>query len=89
VRAHIPQPHTLHWRHFSAAICKEKLSARDNANFSSQDVTLEDVEDELDLAALALQSDHTYATFNMTYTSSTTLTIDTLLHRNHRASKLW
>ena len=87
--AQIPRLHTLHWRHFSAAICKEKLSARDNANFSSEDVTIEDIEDELDLAALALQSNHSYATFNMTYAGSTTLTMDTLLHRNHRASKLW
>jgi hypothetical protein len=88
-RAQIPRLHTLHWRHFSAAICKEKLSARDNANFSSEDVTIEDIEDELDLVALALQSNHSYPTFNMTYAGSTTLTMDTLLHRNHRASKLW
>ena len=88
-RACIPQLHTLTWRHFAAAICKEKFSARDKANFSSDGIPAEDIEDELDLAVLALQSNYSYATFNLAYTSSNKLTMDTLLHWNHRVSKLW
>jgi len=89
VRAKISRLHTLNWRHLSAAICKEKFSVRDYANFSDQDITIEDIEDESDLAALALQSNHSVSTFHGTYAGSTGLTMDTLLHRNHRASKLW
>jgi DEAD/DEAH box helicase len=88
-RAKIARLHTLNWRHFSAAICKDRFSARDYATFSNEDVTVEDIEDESDLAVLALQSNHSYATFNMAYAGSTMLTMDTLLHRNHRASMLW
>ncbi|KFY92766.1 hypothetical protein V500_04037 [Pseudogymnoascus sp. VKM F-4518 (FW-2643)] len=88
-RAKIARLHTLNWRHFSAAICKEKFSGKDLATFSNEDITAEDMEDEYDLVTLALQSNHSYATFNMTYAGSTMLTMDTLLHRNHRASMLW
>ncbi|ELR06866.1 hypothetical protein GMDG_08157 [Pseudogymnoascus destructans 20631-21] len=88
-RAKIARLHTLKWRHFSAAICKEKFSGKDLATFSNEDITAEDMEDKYDLVTLELQSNHSYATFNMTYAGSTMLTIDTLLHRNHRASMLW
>lgn len=88
-RAQVPQLGTSRWRQISVAICKEKFAARDQAYFAGDDITADDVEDELDLAALALQSNHSVPMFNMAYAGSTTLTVDTLLHRNHRASKLW
>jgi Orsellinic acid/F9775 biosynthesis cluster protein D/Helicase conserved C-terminal domain/DEAD/DEAH box helicase len=89
IRAKIARLHTLNWRHLSAAICKEKFSGKDYAMFSSENVITEDLEGEQDLVALAQQSNHSYATFNMAYAGSTVLTMDTLLHRSHRASLLW
>jgi hypothetical protein len=49
----------------------------------------DNIEDELDLVALAEQSNHSYYTFNYTYAGTTTLTISALLHRNFRASESW
>jgi hypothetical protein len=46
-------------------------------------------EDKLDLVALAKLSNHSYHTFNHTYTGTTTLTISTLLHRSYRVSESW
>jgi orsellinic acid/F9775 biosynthesis protein OrsD/helicase-like protein/RAD3-like DEAD/DEAH box helicase len=88
-RARIDRLHTLNWRHISAAICKEKFSAKEYTNFSTEDITAEEMEEESDLVSLALQSNHSYPTFNSTYAGSTMLTMDNLLHRNNRASKLW
>jgi hypothetical protein len=88
-QAKIARLHTLNWRHFTTAICKDRFSAKELATFSKEDVTAEDIEDKSDLTALAQQSNHSYATFNMSYAGSTSLTIDTLLHQNHRASMLW
>ncbi|KFY31851.1 hypothetical protein V493_00739, partial [Pseudogymnoascus sp. VKM F-4281 (FW-2241)] len=51
-------------RQVSASICKEKFSAKDRANFDLEDNGVEDIEDELDLIAMAKQSNHTYRTFN-------------------------
>jgi superfamily II DNA or RNA helicase len=88
-RAKIARLHTLNWRHFSVAICKEKFSAHELTSFGSQDITADDVEDESDLASMALQSNHSVSVFNRGYAGSTGITMDTLLHRNHRASNLW
>ncbi|ELR06502.1 hypothetical protein GMDG_08026 [Pseudogymnoascus destructans 20631-21] len=41
------------WRQISASICKEKFSAKDRANFDLEDNGVEDMEDELDLIAMA------------------------------------
>ncbi|OBT38625.1 hypothetical protein VE00_11168 [Pseudogymnoascus sp. WSF 3629] len=70
-------------RHFYATIYKEKLSRKDYATLSFKDAMAEDVANEHDLASLALQSNHSYATFNLAYASLTMLTIDTLLYYNH------
>ena len=70
-------------------ICKKKLFAKDNINFSSENVTAKNIKNKLDLIVFTLQSNHSYVTFNITYASLTMLTIDTLLYRNYRVSKLW
>lgn len=88
-RAKIPRLHTSNWRQFAASISKEKFSAKERANFDLEDNLGEDIEDELDLVALAEQSNHSYHTFNHRYAGTTTLTMNTLLHRNYRASESW
>ncbi|KAL5344173.1 hypothetical protein ACLOAV_010863, partial [Pseudogymnoascus australis] len=88
-RAKVPPFHTSNWRQVSASICKEKFSAKDRANFDLEDNGVEDIEDELDLIAMAEQSNHTYRTFNHAYAGSSTLTMNALLHRNYRASETW
>jgi hypothetical protein len=45
------------------------------------------IKDKLDLVTLAELSNHTYHTFNHTYASTTTFTINTLLYRNYQVSK--
>ncbi|TVY12645.1 hypothetical protein LARI1_G008837, partial [Lachnellula arida] len=76
-------------RQFAASITKEKFSAKERANFDLEDSIGKDIEDKLDLIALAELSNHTYHTFNHIYASTTTLTINALLHRNYRASESW
>ena len=88
-RARVPRLHTSNWRQFSATICKEKFSAKEKANFDLEGNAAEDPEDELDLIAMAEQSNHTYGTFNRAYAGTTTLTMSALLHRNYRASESW
>jgi hypothetical protein len=88
-RAEVPRLHTSNWRQFAASITKEKFSAKERANFDLEAGVGEDVEDELDLVALAELSNHTYHTFNHAYAGSTTLTMSALLHRNYRASESW
>ncbi|KAH8749835.1 hypothetical protein BGZ57DRAFT_968312 [Hyaloscypha finlandica] len=88
-RAKVPRLHISNWRQFAASITKEKFSAKEQANFDLEDSIREDIEDELDLVALAELSNHTYHTFNHTYTGTTTLTMNTLLHRSYRASDSW
>ncbi|KFY23902.1 hypothetical protein V491_02362 [Pseudogymnoascus sp. VKM F-3775] len=88
-RAKVPPFHTSNWRQVSASICKEKFSVKDRANFDLEDNGVEDMEDELDLIAMAEQSNHTYRTFNQAYAGSSTLTMNALLHRNYRASETW
>ena len=88
-RAHIPQLQIANWLQFSAVICKEKFAACNQANFAGDDITAEDIEDELDLATLTLQSNHSVPVSNMAYAGSTGLTMDMLLHRNYHTTKLW
>jgi hypothetical protein len=89
-RATVPRLHVSNWRQISVSICKEKFSAQEQAHFDLEHVDdRENPEAELDLVALAEQSNHSYATFNRAYAGSTTLTMNTLLHRNHRASASW
>ena len=86
-RAKVPRLHTSNWRQFAASITKEKFSVKERANFDLEEGVGEDIEDELDLVALAELSNHTFHTFNHAYTRITTLTINTLLYRNYRVSK--
>ena len=88
-RAKVPRLHISNWRQFAASITKEKFSAKERANFDLEEGVGEDIEDELDLVALAELSNHTYHTFNHAYAGTTTLTMNTLLHRNYRASESW
>jgi hypothetical protein len=88
-RAKAPRLYTSNWRQFAASITKEKFSAKERANFDLKEGIGEDIEDELDLVALAALSNHIYHIFNYAYVGTTTLTISTLLHRNYRASESW
>jgi hypothetical protein len=64
-------------------ITKEKFFVKEQANFNLKEGIGEDIKDELDLVTLAKLSNHTFYTFNYTYARTTTLTINTLLHRNY------
>jgi hypothetical protein len=75
--------HTSNWRQFVVLITKEKFSVKERANFDLEDNIGEDIEDELDLVALAELSNHTYYTFNHVYAGTTTLTMSALLYRNY------
>lgn len=88
-RAKVLRLYISNWRQFAASITKEKFSTKERANFDLEDSIREDIEDELDLVALAELSNHTYYTFNHAYASITTLTINTLLYRSYRASDSW
>jgi superfamily II DNA helicase RecQ len=88
-RAKIPQFQSAWWRQVAASITKEKFSAKERANFDLEDCVGESIEDELDLIALAEQSNHSYHTFNHAYAGTTTLTMSALLHRSYRASDSW
>ena len=85
----MPRLHTSNWQQFAASITKEKFSIKERANFDLKEGVGEDIEDELDLVVLAELSNHTFYTFNYTYTGITTLTMNTLLYRNYRASESW
>jgi hypothetical protein len=88
-RTKVPRLHVSNWRQISVSICKEKFSAKERAHFELENVEVDDMEAELDLVAMAEQGNHSYATFNQAYAGSTTLTMNALLHRNHRASASW
>ncbi|KFA66734.1 hypothetical protein S40285_09771, partial [Stachybotrys chlorohalonatus IBT 40285] len=91
-RAEVPSFKVAWWRQVAASITKEKFTARERANFQLQDVDvdgLEGIEDEELMIDLAKASNHSYRTFNHAYAGSTTLAIDTVLHRAHRASESW
>jgi hypothetical protein len=88
-RAKVPRLYTSNWRQFAASITKEKFSVKERANFDLKEGIGEDIEDKLDLVALAELSNHIYHTFNHIYAGTTTLTINTLLHRSYRALESW
>jgi hypothetical protein len=88
-RAKVPQFQSAWWRQVAASITKEKFSTKDRANFDLEEYVGDNIEDELDLVALAEQSNHSYHTFNHAYAGTTTLTMSALLHRNYRASESW
>jgi hypothetical protein len=89
-RAMVPRLNVSIWRQISVSICKEKFSVNEQASFDLEGGREpEEIEEELDLVALAEQGNRTYATFNHAYAGSTTLTMNVLLHRNYRASASW
>jgi superfamily II DNA helicase RecQ len=88
-RAQVPVLHSSNWRQMAASITKEKFSAKKRADFELENDMGEEIEDELDLVALAELSNHSYYTFNHAYAGTTTLTMNALLHRNYRASESW
>jgi hypothetical protein len=68
-------------------ITKEKFSVKEQANFNLKEGVGEDIKDKLDLVTLAELSNYIYYTFNYIYARTMTLTMNTLLHRNYRASE--
>ncbi len=92
LRAEVPVFQVAWWRQAAASITKEKFSPRERANFHMDDMGQpeEDLaEEEGLLVDLAESSNHSFRTFNAAYAGSTTLTMNTLLHRAHRASSSW
>lgn len=78
--------HVSNWRQISVSICK-KFSAQERVHFELENV---DVEDELEIWwPWRNKAPHSHATFNQACASSTTLTMNALLHRNYRASASW
>jgi hypothetical protein len=61
-------------------VSKEKFFTKKQANFNFEDNLEEDIEDKLDLVALAKQSNYSYYIFNYKYAGTTTLTINILLY---------
>ncbi|WKT54183.1 Helicase superfamily 1/2, ATP-binding domain [Fusarium oxysporum f. sp. vasinfectum] len=89
-RAEVPQFQVAWWRQVAASITKEKFSPKEQANFHLHEIaTLDEVEDETELADLAGISNHSFRTFNFAYAGSTTLTMTNSLHRAYRASQSW
>ncbi|KAJ9421294.1 hypothetical protein QL093DRAFT_2576904 [Fusarium oxysporum] len=89
-RAEVPQFQVAWWRQVAASITKEKFSPKEQANFHLHEIaTLDEVEDETELADLAGMSNHSFRTFNFAYAGSTTLTVTNSLHRAYRASQSW
>ncbi|EGU73388.1 hypothetical protein FOXB_16102, partial [Fusarium oxysporum f. sp. conglutinans Fo5176] len=89
-RAEVPRFQVAWWRQVAASITKEKFSPKEQANFHLHEIaTLDEVEDETELADLAGMSNHSFHTFNFAYAGSTTLTVTNSLHRAYRASQSW
>ena len=81
-RAMVPRLHVSNWRQVSAAIFKEKFSAKEQANFDlGSGQGLEDINEELDLVAVAEHGNHSYSIFNRAYAGSPTLTMNALLQK--------
>jgi hypothetical protein len=67
-RAEVPQFQVAWWRQVAASITKEKFSPKEQANFHLHEIaTLDEVEDETELADLAGMSNHSFRTFNFAY----------------------
>lgn len=91
-RSEVPRLHMSNWRQITASICKEKFSKKERAYFdidNGAEGYVSKDEEEQGLMAMAEQSNHSYHTFNHTYAGSSTISMNTLLHRNYRASESW
>ncbi|KJK86579.1 hypothetical protein H633G_09581, partial [Metarhizium anisopliae BRIP 53284] len=90
LRAEVPEFKVAWWRQAAASITKEKFTPKEQANFNMEDVTASEVIDEEELLVdLAVASNHAFKTFNQMYAGSSTLVMNTPLHRAHRASRSW
>ena len=92
MRSEVPRLHTSNWRQITVSICKEKFSRKERAYFdvdNGAEGGVSDDEEEQELMAMAEQSNHSYHTFNHAYAGSSTISMNTLLHRNYRASESW
>ena len=93
LRSEVPEFRVAWWRQVAASITKQKFSQPDQVLFNS----LMDLSDEQDnpvageqtIVTLAEASNHSFRTFNYSYAGSTTVAIDTLLHRAFQASASW
>ena len=54
--------------------------SKEQANFELKDNVVEDIEDKLNLIAIAKQSNYIYYIFNYIYTNTTKLTMNALLY---------
>ncbi|EAQ91762.1 hypothetical protein CHGG_03697 [Chaetomium globosum CBS 148.51] len=90
-RAEVPEFKVAWWRQVAASITKEKFTGRERANFDLEelDEPEEAIEEEDLLVDLAESSNHSFRTFNHAYAGSTTLAMNTIMHRAHRASLSW
>lgn len=89
-RAQVPEFKVAWWRQAAASITKEKFSPMERANFNMEEIDTPEVIEEEDLIVdLAEGSNHSFRTFNYAYAGSTTLTMNTILHRAFRASHSW
>lgn len=89
-RAQVPEFKVAWWRQVAASITKEKFTPKERANFNMDDIDAPEAVDEEDLIVdLAEGSNHSFRTFNYAYAGSTTLTMNTILHRTLRASSSW
>ncbi|KAF8847393.1 hypothetical protein BDZ45DRAFT_709692 [Acephala macrosclerotiorum] len=74
---------------FAASITKEKFSVKERANFDLEKSAEKNIENELNLIALVELSNYIFYIFNHVYIGTTTLTMNTLLHRNYRVFESW
>ena len=90
VRAGVPEFKVAWWRQAAASITKDKFTPKERANFDMETVTAPETIDEEELLVdLAEASNHAFKTFNHSYAGSTTLVMNTALHRAYRASQSW
>jgi superfamily II DNA or RNA helicase len=89
-RSQVPEFKVAWWRQVTSSIVKEKFTAKERANFALHEIDAPEAVEEEDLMVdLAEASNHSYRTLNHAYAGSTTLAMNTILHRAHRASESW
>ncbi|OAQ57815.2 DEAD/DEAH box helicase domain-containing protein [Pochonia chlamydosporia 170] len=90
MRAQVPEFKVSWWRQAAASITKQKFTPKERANFNMEDIEAPEMVDEEELLVdLAVASNHAFKTFNQMYAGSTTLVMNTPLHRAYRASQSW
>ena len=90
VRAQVPEFKVAWWRQAAASITKVKFTPKERANFDMDSIMAPEVMEEEELLVdLAETSNHSFKTFNQAYAGSSTLVMNTPLHRAYRASQSW